>query len=69
MSSILVNPFGQDSAVGSQRSSIHKIRCTYGFLSGVPTGRVIFEIWGAPIGEELARDGKVVLFPSLSNFR
>ena len=66
MFSISINPFRQDNAVGSQRSSIHKIRCTYGFLSGVPTGRVIFEIWGAPkppIREEMARDGKVVLLP------
>jgi hypothetical protein len=43
-------------------SSTHKIRCTYGFLSRVPTVRVIFEIGGAPAHEELARDGRVVLF-------
>ncbi|KAF8492195.1 ribosomal protein L10e/L16 [Russula emetica] len=29
----------------------------------VPTGRVIFEIGGAPVREELARDGRIVLFP------
>lgn len=29
----------------------------------MPTGRVIFEIGGAPVREELARDGRVVLFP------
>lgn len=31
--------------------------------SRVPTGRVIFEIGGAPVREELARDGAVVLLP------
>ena len=30
-------------------------------FSSVPTGRVIFEIGGAPIREELARDGEVAL--------
>jgi hypothetical protein len=34
------------------------------FFSRVPTGRVIFEIGGAPVREELARDGEVVLFSS-----
>jgi hypothetical protein len=29
-------------------------------LDSVPTGRVIFEIGGAPIREELARDGTVL---------
>lgn len=28
------------------------------FTSSVPTGRVIFEIGGSPIREELAREGK-----------
>jgi hypothetical protein len=44
-------------------SAAYKIICTYGFLSRVPTGRVIFEIGGAPVREELARDGRVVLLP------
>jgi hypothetical protein len=29
----------------------------------VPTGRVIFEIRGAPVREELARDGRAALLP------
>ena len=33
----------------------------------MPTGRVIFEIGGAPVREELARDGGVVLY-SLATF-
>jgi hypothetical protein len=33
----------------------------YGHSSRVPTGRVIFEIGGAPVREELARDGTVML--------
>jgi ribosomal protein L16/L10AE len=47
------------SAVGSQRPGTHKIGCTYFFISSVPKGRVIFEIGGAPVREELARDGKL----------
>ena len=31
------------------------------FLSSALTGPVIFEIGGAPVCEELARDGRVVL--------
>ena len=30
---------------------------TYGHFRRVPTGRVIFEIGGTPVREELARDG------------
>ncbi len=33
-------------------------------FSRVPTGRVIFEIGGAPVREELARDGGVMLSSS-----
>lgn len=33
----------------------------YAHSSRVPTGRVIFEIGGAPVREELARDGTVML--------
>ena len=50
-------------------------RCVFGWAttvplvahcnsSRVPTGRVIFEIGGSPIREELARDGAFVLLPN-----
>ena len=39
-------------------------------MLSVPTGRVIFEIGGVPIREELARDSEHILFPQSisSNF-
>ncbi|KAI6115150.1 hypothetical protein EDD16DRAFT_219517 [Pisolithus croceorrhizus] len=51
---------------GKETMSYPRICINYIILSCVSTGRVIFEIGGSPIREELAREGGMVVQPSPS---